>query len=256
MVYIPKASQIDGRTQMRVGRVGVRPWTLNNTSQKNVARATSVHLALCAEVTVHSAQRGFVRGRRLLDNKYDTDFTLISAPLSGAVGWRSSTSRPLSRAWHGVGPSSSCGGWASRGGYASPFSWASARQQRLRHLRLGTLVDSYLDCQRAKQGCPTSGSLWALVFDPIVRAAPCEALRAGAPRRWLQGLGALLPVLLRTRRAAGLCLNLMNNASLTSALSPTRRCNATCARLGLQELNINSEGTPLGFFITPGMSDH
>lgn len=85
MAFIPKESPLDGRTMLQAGRAGGRPLTLSNTSQKNVARAASVTLAMYAEASAHEVQHGFVRGRRLLENRLDMDCTLIAASMGGAA---------------------------------------------------------------------------------------------------------------------------------------------------------------------------
>lgn len=84
MAFIPKTSPLDGRTMLRVACGGVRPLTLSNTSQKNVARAANLTLAMYAEHAVDGLQRGFIKGRKLLDNRFDMDCTLIEAHKCGA----------------------------------------------------------------------------------------------------------------------------------------------------------------------------
>lgn len=39
----------------------------------------------CTQASVHYFQRGFVRGRKLLDNRFDIDITLVIEPMSGAA---------------------------------------------------------------------------------------------------------------------------------------------------------------------------
>lgn len=82
------------------------------------------------------------------------------------------------------------------------------------------VIDAIGIARGVKQGCPTSGSTWALAFDPLARAASYAALRSGgslgafaddlssAFRDLVLGLQSLVAVLLRMRRAAGLSLNL------------------------------------------------
>lgn len=56
---------------------------MSNTSQKYAARAANMTLSMYVENLVYSQQRGFVRGRSLLNNRLDIDATLISASVYG-----------------------------------------------------------------------------------------------------------------------------------------------------------------------------
>lgn len=119
-----------------------------------------------------------------------------------------------------------------------------------------------------KQGCPTSGFLWALAFDHLVWAASYCALRSegslgafagdlsAAFRDLVVGLQALVPTLLRMRRAAGLRLNLdKTNVVNFRRLSTSDLEIALRVALGIASLRVRSEATSLGFIISARVSE-
>lgn len=120
-----------------------------------------------------------------------------------------------------------------------------------------------------KRGCPASGSLRALVFDQItVRAASYAALHAGgsfgafaddlsaAYRDPLAGIGALVPVLLRMRQVARLCLNLDNKNILNFGTVSDAQLEAELReQLSVSSLCVRVEGISLGFVLSVAASD-
>lgn len=119
-----------------------------------------------------------------------------------------------------------------------------------------------------KQGCPTSGSFWALAFDPLVRAASFSAVRAGgslgafaddpsaAFRDLVGGLRSLVPVLLQMRRAAGLSLNIDKTSVVNFVSIPDERLQNELRRvLGIPTLCVCPEATSLGFVVTAHVSE-
>lgn len=219
---------------------------------------------MIAGEVVHPAQHGFIRGRRLLDNRFDIDFTLISASMRAPPvrGRPLLTWRPRSLAWNGGWSFWPFGASACRGGCAFSFGasssaappsspWPASRHPQLCSLRQAS-----------------SGPLWALVFDHIVRAAWYDTLRHGgslgafaddmsaAFRDSLCGLAALLPVRLRMRRAAGLRLNLHQTCIINfGTITDDSLQHELLLRTRLQELVVSSEGTSLSFLIAPVVSD-
>lgn len=61
---------------------GLRPLMLSNTN-KVVARAVDHPLAAVAENAVHPMQRGFMRGRQIIDNMVEAEAMLVEYALLG-----------------------------------------------------------------------------------------------------------------------------------------------------------------------------
>lgn len=203
-------------------------------------------------------------------NRFDMDFPLISASMGGAArrgvalfdvvaAFPSLEWRWICRALRRLGPP----------------QWL---RKLVRCLLLGSsAVISFrgsiasaavLPARGVKQGCPTSGSAWALAVDPSVRAAAYSALRAGgflgafadalsaAFRDHVEGLRALLPVLLQMRRAAGLCLDLGTTSVVNFGTLPLAWLEAGLREtLAAPTLCVRPEAASLGFVVTPMVAD-
>jgi hypothetical protein len=72
MVFIPKG-EVDG-DHIAIARTpsATRPITLSNSAAKLIALAVNDGLSILAQRTVLDRQRGFVRGRNILDNIIET----------------------------------------------------------------------------------------------------------------------------------------------------------------------------------------
>lgn len=100
-----------------------------------------------------------------------------------------------------------------------------------------------------EQGCPTSGSIWAVASDPIIRSASHVVLTVGgslsafvddlsaASRDIVQGLSVLAPLLDRMRLAAGLRLN-YDKTSITNCGSVDNASLQTALLVGLALLGV------------------
>lgn len=153
----------------------MRPITLSNTAHKLLAKALNASLEKVAAATVHPAQRGFMPGRSMADNMFEAIAPMhVARLLEGSVpavvlfdiraafpsvAWewiwmvlrRLRVPAWLIRAVHAI----YYGSWSDIvfGGCVSACGF---------HIRRGIL-----------QGCPASGSLWAILFDLVVRALVC-----------------------------------------------------------------------------------
>ena len=147
-----------------------RPLQLANTDVKFASKALNVPLARAAGKVCHSQQRGFIAGRNLVDNILDVEAKAISHILrnhstSGILLLDQKAAFPsLSHTWLFVA-------LAGMG-----FSPPVLRVVRNHYTNVEVIVVlngrgfKTISIQSGiKQGDPSSGSLWALAFDPIIR---------------------------------------------------------------------------------------
>lgn len=165
VVYIPK--ELDHASPARV-----RPITLSNTSHKLLAKAIKATLEKVAEITVHPAQRGFMPGRGMLDNVFEAlapmhVARLLEASAPAIVLFDIRSAFP-SVAWQWI--------WKVTRAVSAP-AWLITAVQLLYEgsysdvVFAGEVSEHGFPIRRGiLQGCLASGSLWAILFDPIVRA--------------------------------------------------------------------------------------
>ena len=171
LVFIPKGDPGDGGVGIQARPGDLRPLSLSNADQKLVAHAINLSLSRVCEETAHSAQRGFRRGKLITDNVLELEARIMKELYTGArcpvlllidikaafpsVAW--------DWPWY-VLDLMKCPEWLIRAVKALYID--STAQLAVGGLR-GVLISI---TSGIKQGCPMSGSLWCLVFDPIIRA--------------------------------------------------------------------------------------
>ena len=171
LVLIPKGEPGAGGAGVQARPGDLRPLSLSNADQKLVALAINVSLGRVCGGTVHSAQRGFRRGRLITDNVIELEARTMKELYTGArcpallfidikaafpsVAW--------GWLWYVLGLMG-CPEWlvcAVKALYID--SSAQLAAGGLRGVTIG--ITSGI-----KQGCPMSGPLWCIVFDPTIRA--------------------------------------------------------------------------------------
>lgn len=221
MVFIPKGSGTDAQHEARAQ--DFRPIALSNTAHKIVDRALNCTRERTAQVAVHPQQRGFVSGRQMLQNVFEVTSAMhrscfFPAPLSGITLLDIKAAFP-SALWSWI--------WRVLKRMGAPC-WVTTALQALYLNSSATVVfngivsTAHFHIGRGiKQGCPSSGSVWAILFDPIVRRlvanvrecdtrAMMSALAGDLAAAFFDsvvGLQALAPALQEMRLAAGLALS-------------------------------------------------
>lgn len=170
LVYIPEAS---GGAFAEVAYTAMprdlRPLTLSIVDQKIVARGVNVAWATIAQDMVHAVQRGFMKGRHILSNVAEVEGARIE--YSRSRDGRGIILLDIEAAFPSLG-------WPILRYALSAIGappWVVAVVFALYH---GTGVEMYLNGAGTtefmnieagiKYGCPTSESLWAIAYDPIV----------------------------------------------------------------------------------------
>jgi len=170
LAFIPKGD--DPHDALLVARTPAttRPISLSNTDNKYFALALDRPLAEAATVTVHPRQRGFVHGRSLIDNVLEVEgfgqsYTIAEADNPAILLFDLMAAFPsLSHQW----------------------LFVVLRKMKVPMRVLKAFAALYKDCfatiillggrwQRVpmlsgiRQGCPASGTLFALAIDPCIR---------------------------------------------------------------------------------------
>jgi endonuclease/exonuclease/phosphatase family metal-dependent hydrolase len=270
MVFLPKG-EYDGDVH-GIARTpeATRPLTLSNAVAKVLASAMNASLSQMAARTVSPRQRGFVRGRNLLDNVVETEaaaihyaqyygdtsgialLDLVAAFPSLAHSWIFAVLRKM--------------------GVPRFFRRALAKLYRRVNIMIlfgGILADGFAASSGIKQGCPASGSLFAIALDPFLRMLclrmpmPLNVVSAFADdigivtRQLFEGLAILaeLLALLKTATAMGL-------SPTKSVIIPLGRQTAASITSHIQEhhpslggLLIRSHGKYLGFMVGPSADE-
>jgi hypothetical protein len=170
LVFIPKGDEVGDLGLVARAPGLTRPISLSNTASKFFALAVNRPLAQSAQVTVHPRQRGFVAGRSITDNVIEIEgfgqsyaiadaedpaillFDIRAAFPSLAHAWlfvvllRMGVPRFVIAAIRGL----------YRGGLATV-------------VLLGARWAQFPILSGIRQGCPASGSLFALAIDPCIR---------------------------------------------------------------------------------------
>lgn len=150
---------------------GSRPISLSNTLHTLVAKGLNATLENLASRLVHPSQRGFVEGRSMHENIVRT-----LAPVHRSLRYPQSDIAVVLFDIAAAFPSPGWGSiWAVMAGMRIP-AWLISSLRALcegstaQIVFGGILTDAGFDIARGiKQGCPSSGSVWAMVFDPVVR---------------------------------------------------------------------------------------
>jgi endonuclease/exonuclease/phosphatase family metal-dependent hydrolase len=266
MVFIPKGELEDDYIQVQRTPDATRPITLSNTVAKLFAKIINGKLADLACCTVHGNQRGFVRGRRMQDNIIETESLAIHlckyfAAQSGTILF------DFASAFPSIGHS---------------FIFAALQRLGVPNQILTAIRKLYSQCAAniliggcnnieiqvlagIKQGCPASGSIFALALDPFVRLLclrlprPLSAIGAFADdivitvMHLMKALRDLFPLFDLLAQAAGLQLNTKKTViiplSATTEFEIRRFLVDTLPGWG--GMHINSAGKLLGIMIGP-----
>ena len=171
LVFIPKGEPGAGGVGVQARPGDLRPVSLSNADQKLAALAINVSLSRVCEGTVHSAQRGFRKGKLITDNVIELEARIMRELYTGArcpallsidikaafpsVAW--------DWLWY-VLDLMDCPEWlvcAVKALYIDSSAQLAAGGLRGVTISISSGIE---------QGCPMSGSLWCIVFDPTVRA--------------------------------------------------------------------------------------
>jgi endonuclease/exonuclease/phosphatase family metal-dependent hydrolase len=266
MVFLPKG-EYDGDVH-GIARTpeATRPLTLSNAVAKVLASAMNASLSQMAARTVSPRQRGFVRGRNLLDNVVETEaaaihFAQYYGDTSGIALLDLVAAFPsLAHSWIFA--------VLRRMGVPRFFRRALAKLYRMVNIKIlfgGILAAGFTASSGIKQGCPASGSLFAIALDPFLRMLclrlpmPVSIVSAFADdigivtRQLLETLSVLaeLLALLKTATAMGL-------SPTKSVIIPLGRQTEEIITDHIQEhhpslggLLIRSHGKYLGFMVGP-----
>jgi hypothetical protein len=247
-----------------------RPLNLSNSDNKLVALALNGRLSELCQLTVAAPQRGFVAGRHLEDNLFDLEAAAISLSAtnlkrSAAILFDFRTAFPsLAHDWIFA--------VLTRMGIPSYFILA-IRQLYFDCSAMLLFNGSELGfislCSGIKQGCPLSGSLFALAIDPLIRyllhtsvlGSICITAFADDIAIVVANLFTMLPGILASFRrwalASSLCLN-----STKSAIIPLWTYDSAMIWRWLRVVapdfaacSICSSAKYLGIFVGPGADD-
>lgn len=171
LVSIPKGGSLLGTHGYEGKASQLRPWTLGNSCRKLITRAFGAALKNIAMQVANLAQRGFVRGHKMLANVIEAQLALEEAVICGmgpsalvlfnvAAAFPSAEWEWIWRCLEVVGVPA----WLADGLRATYDS------TDMTIMYDGTVFAEMIVSLRRgiKQGCPTSGALWSLLFGPIV----------------------------------------------------------------------------------------
>jgi hypothetical protein len=170
LAFIPKGDNPEDFHLVARSPSTTRPISLSNTDSKYFALALNRPLAEAATITVHPRQRGFVNGRSLLDNVLEVEgiaqsFAIAEADDPAIILFDIMAAFPsLSHQWlfvvlvkMGI-PQATI--QAFKALYRDCFATIMLMGKRRRRFAIKSGI---------RQGCPASGTLFALAMDPCIR---------------------------------------------------------------------------------------
>jgi endonuclease/exonuclease/phosphatase family metal-dependent hydrolase len=270
MVFLPKGEQ-DG-DEHGIARLpeSTRPLSLSNAVAKVVASAMNASLSQMAARTVSSRQRGFVRGRHLLDNVLETEasavhFARFFGDSSGIVLLDLAAAFPsLAHSW--------IFSVLKKMGVPRFFRRALAKLYRKVNITIlfgGSATAGFAAKSGIKQGCPASGSLFAIALDPFLRMlclrlpAPLYTVSAFADdmaivtRKLFHTLAIIADLFALLGSATAMKLNPKKSIIIPlgrqTAFAITRHIVESIPSLG--GVLVRSHGRYLGFMIGPTAED-
>eukprot|EP00959_Pyramimonas_sp_CCMP1952_P470694 9497117-Pyramimonas_sp.AAC.1 len=192
--FAPKGDGTPSAVQVEREPAKTRPLALKNSDAKLMAAATNRYLSVVAERHVPSPQRGFVKGRNFLENVWRLDAQARVATLDPPVAL--ARRRPCLVSFDVAAAFPSLA-WDWLFAALSQFGIPDSYIQLIRALydgqhcwtRIG--ARSFYMClvlTGVAQGCPLSGTLWALATAPFVEALagalalPSRSLASRPPR--------------------------------------------------------------------------
>jgi hypothetical protein len=270
MVFIPKGELEADYVQVQRAPEATRPITLSNTVAKLFTKVLNGKLSELASSTVHGNQRGFVRGRRMQDNIIEAESLAIHlcrhfASVSGIVLF------DFASAFPSLGHSFI---FAALRRLGVPDYIIMAIRKLYTHCTASILIGgcSHVEINiRAgiKQGCPASGSIFALALDPFVRMLclrlprPLNSIGAFADDivitvlNLLPALRYLFPLFNLLARAAGLRLNANKTVIIPLGLTTEFMIRRFLIDVlpGWGDILVQPAGKLLGVLIGPGAGD-
>jgi hypothetical protein len=170
LAFIPKGdSPADQHLVARTPST-TRPISLSNTDSKYFALALNRPLAEAATITVHPRQRGFVNGRSLLDNVLEVEgfaqsYAIAEADDPAIILFDIMAAFPsLSHQWLFVVLKKMKAPRATIEAFKALYKDCHATINLLGKRRRRFAIRSGI-----RQGCPASGTLFALAIDPCIR---------------------------------------------------------------------------------------
>jgi exonuclease III len=170
LAFIPKGDNPEDFHLVARSPSTTRPISLSNTDSKFFALALNRPLAEAATITVHPRQRGFVNGRSLLDNVLEVEgfaqsFAIAEADDPAIILFDIMAAFPsLSHQWlfvvlvkMGI-PLATISAFKAL--YRDCFATIMLMGKRRRRFAIKSGI---------RQGCPASGTLFALAMDPCIR---------------------------------------------------------------------------------------
>jgi endonuclease/exonuclease/phosphatase family metal-dependent hydrolase len=270
MVFLPKGELEADYVQVQRPPEATRPITLSNTIAKLFAKILNGKLSQLACVTVHGNQRGFVQGRRMQDNIIEAESLAIHlckyfASQSGIVMFDFASAFPsLAHSYI----------FASLRKLGVPQHVLTALRKLYSRCTANILIGGSSDIDISilagiKQGCPASGSIFALALDPFIRylclriPPPLNAVGAFADdivitvHNLLASLRVLFPMFVVLELAGGLKLNITK-----TIIIPLAKATEFSVRRFLVEaipswgkLAIKDAGKLLGVLLGPAAAD-
>jgi hypothetical protein len=225
LIFIPKNTEVSDEMVIGHSAGDLRPLNLSNSDNKLFSLALNGRLAALCQISVAPPQRGFVAGRHLEDNLLGLEAAAISLSAtnlkrSAAIFFDFRTAFPsLAHTWIFA--------VLTRMGIPSYFIHAVRQLYTDCSAMLlfnGAELDSILIESGIKQGCPLSGSLFALAIDPLIRyllhtsvlGSLCLTAFADDIAIVVANLFTMLPGILESfskwALATSLCLNYVKSA--------------------------------------------
>jgi hypothetical protein len=170
LVFIPKGDEAGDHGTVARAPGLTRPISLSNTASKFFALAINRPLAQVAQVTVHPRQRGFVGGRSITDNVIEIEgfaqsYAIADAEDPAILLFDIRAAFPsLAHVWL----------WVVLIRMGIPKEFIAAIQALYhgglaRVVLMGARWGGFPILSGIRQGCPASGSLFALAIDPCIR---------------------------------------------------------------------------------------
>ena len=216
MVFLPKgADPRDSATSAAREPGATRPLTLSNTDSKVYSRVLNSKMASYAPLVIHEAQRGFVRGRSITDNIIEIEGIALSQVAHcessvALIGFDIKAAFPSLSHYYM---------WKVLARYGIPRNIVQAlKALYYKHrvvLRMaGKIFPGFDIFSGIKQGCPSSGTIFAFALDPFIRylllKIPPPALHI---RAFADDLGAVLIDVLRNFRPLAVAFALLRLAA-------------------------------------------
>jgi exonuclease III len=267
LAFIPKGD--NPHDQHLVARTPntTRPISLSNTDSKYFALALNRPLAEAATVMVHHRQRGFVNGRSLLDNVLEVEgfaqsFAIAEADDPAIILFDIMAAFPsLSHQWLFVVLTKMKVPRVIIAAFRALYQDCHAMINLLGKRRRRFAILSGI-----RQGCPASGTLFALAMDPCIRFLIATiGPKRGLVNAYADDIAAVIRNLFDTLKLIDRCFETIASATALHlhpgkvVVIPLWKFDESAVRLRIKGLvprlalaKIEDCGKLLGFFVGPG----